>query len=149
MKPVRSLLFTTLLLALAGCRLSAEGYVGENSEGYFSVKGRVLVVEGLNLTKWEDLKDGFVITVDDPGCKVTLQQGEAKRSRFELAGGDRIIHGGDADYLLSTLAPNQAAAESAKFGGTPQTGTGPATGAANGTTPPPSQPEVADPDAGD
>ena len=91
--------------------LSAQDYVNGNQQGYYTVKGEIKAIEGLNATKWEDLTDGFVLTVDHPGCEVSLQQGDTKRSRFDLSPGDRIVHGIDNDFLLSALAPNQTTSD--------------------------------------
>ena len=107
MKRIVRLAVLVPLALLSGCLSSAQEYVNENQQGFYTVKGEIKEIEGLTATKWEDLSDGFVLIVDHPGCDVTLQQGETKRSRFDLRPGDRIVHGMEHDFLLSALAPNQ------------------------------------------
>lgn len=97
-------------LLLLGCKSTAQEFVDERSKGKFIVKGTVVDISGLNTNKWEDLKDGFAITVAHPGCKVTLRQDDEASSRkttFPLVENDLIVHGYDGDFILSALAHNR------------------------------------------
>lgn len=94
-------------MALFGCKSSTEAFVDSHYRGYTILRGTLRSVEGLRTSKWEHLTDGIALEVGDPGCQITIQQGEGDTAlgaqTFRLKARDHIIWSESDDFVLKAL----------------------------------------------
>lgn len=108
--------FLCLLLLLSflvvGCASSTEEFVDTHYQGYTILRGNLRSVSGLRASKWQHLTDGIAVEVSDPGCDITMQQGEgetaAAAKSYKLKARDHIIWSTSGDFVLKALTDASA-----------------------------------------
>lgn len=112
-------LLTLLSFVVAGCASSTQEFVDTHYQGFTILRGHLRSVTGLRSSKWQHLSDGIAMEVADPGCQITIQQGEgetaATAQTFKLKARDHIIWSESGDFVLKALddaAPAAAPAPS-------------------------------------
>lgn len=94
-------------LSLLGCKSSTETFVDQHYRGYTILRGKIRAIDGLHSSKWEHLTDGLAAEVADPGCQITIQQGEGEAAlgaqTFKLKARDQIIWSEREDFVLKAL----------------------------------------------
>lgn len=110
-------LLTLLSFVVIGCASSTEEFVDTHYQGYTILRGNLQSVSGLRSSKWQHLTDGIAMEVADPGCQITMQQGQgetaASAQTFKLKARDHIIWSDGGDFVLKALddaAPTAAPA---------------------------------------
>ena len=100
---LRLVAFSAGLLTLSSCAASSLSYV-EESRGYSVTRGEMVRVDDLNSPGKEQLSDGVVLKIDEPGCRVTFRIDEAYRV-LELPPGGYLVLGEGVDAVLTPLPP--------------------------------------------
>tara|TARA_R110002072_G_scaffold246569_1_gene405820 strand:+ start:146 stop:535 length:390 start_codon:yes stop_codon:yes gene_type:complete len=101
-------LLTLLSFVVSGCASSTQEFVDTHYQGFTILRGNLQSVSGLRSSKWQHLTDGIAVEVSDPGCQITIQQGEgetaAAAQTFKLKARDHIIWSESGDFVLKALA---------------------------------------------
>jgi len=101
-------LLTLISFAVSGCASSTQEFVDTHYQGFTILRGHLQSVSGLRSSKWQHLTDGIAVEVSDPGCQITIQQGEgetaAAAQTFKLKARDHIIWSESGDFVLKALA---------------------------------------------
>ena len=101
-------LLTLISFVVSGCASSTHEFVDTHYQGFTILRGNLQSVSGLRASKWQHLTDGIAIEVADPGCQITIQQGEgetaAAAQTFKLKARDHIIWSEGGDFVLKALA---------------------------------------------
>ena len=93
------LLLGSLFLGLVGCATTSQSYL-KATPGYSVIRGEILNVEGLAAQEFQQLADGVVIKITQPGCRVTLLLGKKNEQVYEVGPGTILVLGDKADFLL-------------------------------------------------
>ena len=99
MKRLAWLAAVVLPLFASACVASSDKFV-EESLGFSTTKGRVVLFNELGSHEMQHLSDGIAITVTEPGCQVTVDFGDETSRQYEVQPGSILVFGGSNDFIL-------------------------------------------------
>lgn len=65
------------------------------------IRGRITQVENLSAGNIRRFNDGIAVTINQPGCRVTMSFSETQKKVMELGPGTILVYSGDTDYVLN------------------------------------------------
>jgi hypothetical protein len=87
------------VLGLGACTTTSSSFV-EDRSGVAVIKGRIVQVENLSAGNIRRFDDGIAVTVNRPGCKVSIAFSDTQTKVMELGPGAIIVYGGETDYVV-------------------------------------------------
>ena len=97
-KVLKPALAAFLLAALGSCKSTSSSFVAD-CKGFAVVRGRVVHVDRIAADQFQQLSDGVVLTVSQPGS-VTLQFEKKNEKVFDVDPGSLVVFGKDEDFVL-------------------------------------------------
>ena len=99
MKNLLVALAAVAVFGLSACTTTSGSFVEERT-GVAVIRGRITQVENLSAGKIRRFNDGIAVTINRPGCRVTMSFSETQKKVMELGPGAILVYGGDTDYVL-------------------------------------------------